>query len=193
MMPDTVVTTLGAVRRDSFPSTQTQPPPSEAEINERLRSAKASRNTPPPPPFSEPRWVMMRSLVVPGWGQLHNGSWLKALAIAASEGTLIALLVEDTRALDRLERDVAEKRETGTRDEILDAIEAYNSRLDTRTQRSWWLGGVVGYSLLDAYVDAHFRGFSTEFGAALMGPASRSAGPARDSSIATRLALRWHF
>src|SRR5262245_4436867 len=29
------------------------------------------------PWYDQPRWVMARSLVVPGWGQVHNHAWWK--------------------------------------------------------------------------------------------------------------------
>src|SRR5262245_56939566 len=41
------------------------------------------------PTFQQPRWVMMRSLVVPGWGQFYNKAWLKGIAIAGGEAALI--------------------------------------------------------------------------------------------------------
>src|SRR5690242_5557530 len=52
--------------------------------------------------FDTPRWVMIRSAILPGWGQLHNGSWLKALALAGGEGALGYNMLQDVRELDRL-------------------------------------------------------------------------------------------
>jgi hypothetical protein len=127
--------------------------------------------------------VLARSLLVPGWGQLYNGSWLKALLVSSVEGVLIYRIAEDDRALGRLERAVNDARARGDRDGEVDAVEAYNSRLDERTNRSWFLAAAVGYALLDAYVDAHFRGFDAEFGAAAA-PGGR---------VESRLALRWAF
>ena len=52
--------------------------------------------------FDKPHWVMLRSAVVPGWGQAHNGAWLKAIAIGGSETVLGVRTVRDERDLGRL-------------------------------------------------------------------------------------------
>jgi hypothetical protein len=113
--------------------------------------------------FDAPRWVMARSLVLPGWGQLHNGSWIKALAVAGGEGLLVARMREDQQALERIDQDVQAARRD--RDDVREvaAVEAYNRRLDVLVGREWMFAGLLTYALLDAYVDAHFRDFKLEF------------------------------
>jgi hypothetical protein len=128
-------------------------PVDEAELARTVESHRA------PGPFSEPRWVMMRSLLVPGWGQAHNHSWIKAAAIAGSEIWLIALMVDDQQALDDLQGAIDAARESGDAGAEEEAVLAYNERADQLTRRQWWLGGLIAYSMLDAYVDAHFRNF----------------------------------
>jgi hypothetical protein len=74
-------------------------------------------------------------------------------------------------------------------------VNEYNARLDQRLSREWLLGGVIAYALVDAYVDAHFRGFDVEFrndpalpaGTSPAGPQGGGGGPGM------RLALRWRF
>src|SRR6185503_6099167 len=44
-------------------------------------------------------WVMLRSLLVPGWGQAHNGAWIKAALVAAGDGTLRVRFFRDERRL----------------------------------------------------------------------------------------------
>ncbi len=119
-------------------------------------AAKAAR-------LPQPRWVMLRSLVVPGWGQATNGAWLKAGLVAASEGLLVWGVVGDQGALNRLAGDVTRARLSGDTDAEQSAVNAYNSRLDATTTREYLLGVVVLYALVDAYVDAHFRNFKVEF------------------------------
>src|SRR5262249_37162678 len=48
----------------------------------------------------QPRFVMMRSLVFPGWGQAYNHAWFKAGAVAAGEVWLGTLIVKDQQTLN---------------------------------------------------------------------------------------------
>lgn len=112
--------------------------------------------------FDAPRWVMLRSLVVPGWGQLHNRAWFKAAAIGGGEALLGARIVEDERALRALQRQADQARDIDD-ERYLAAVDAYNRRLGQTVNRRWLLGGLLTYALLDAYVDAHFSNFDVEF------------------------------
>jgi len=147
--------------------------------------------------FDAPRWVMARSLVVPGWGQLHNGSWIKAIGIATGEVLLVTRMVNDNQALDDLNQDIAAARAANDQAAEAVAVEAYNSRLDVLTRRQWLFGAVLIYSLLDAYIDAHFRDFDIEFkhDPALPGgvPPSGKKQTGLMTLGGTRLALRWSF
>src|SRR5439155_1609948 len=80
--------------------------------------------------FEVPRWVMLRSLVVPGWGQLYNGSWFKALAVAGGEVGLVAALFRDRRVLDRMLADVDRAR--ASHDDVTEQalVDDYNARLN---------------------------------------------------------------
>jgi hypothetical protein len=142
--------------------------------------------------FETPRWVMLRSLAVPGWGQLHNGSWLKAAVLGGCETWLVAGLVEDDRRMRqlRVEADLAEA--GGDNDGYNAAVDEYNSRLAQSVSRQWRLGGLLAYALMDAYVDAHFRDFKVEFeyDRVLKGGKPPSGKPPAGQ---TRLSLRWDF
>ncbi len=147
-------------------------------------SVRAARLSAPPRWSEQPRWVMMRSLVVPGWGQLHNHAYFKAVLVAGGEGTLIGALISDHRELIRLERAAHDAQNSGSATEAQDAVNAYNARLDRFVSRQWLLAGVTVYALLDAYVDAHFKNFDIEF---------RAAPPGSAASGTQRLDLRWTF
>jgi len=149
----------------------------------------AGRGMPARPPgrFEAPRWVMLRSLAVPGWGQLHNGSWIKATLIAAGEGTLAARLIEDDRQLGRLNARVDAARTAGDAQAELDAVAAYNDRQSALVGHEWLLGGLLLYAMVDAYVDAHFRHFDAEF---RHDPALPDGPPAAPK---LRLSYRWSF
>ena len=79
---------------------------------------------------------MLRSLALPGWGQFHNGRVIKGGMIAAAEvGSAVAFFVR--------RHQVGENLEDGT------------------TRRNLYLFttiGIVFYSMVDAYVDAHLDG-----------------------------------
>ncbi|MBC7187323.1 MAG: hypothetical protein H5U38_09845 [Calditrichaeota bacterium] len=85
---------------------------------------------------------MVRSLLVPGWGQWYNGKkWKAALAFGAEAG-LAANAVVQNQYLQRAEDPAAR--------------EYY---LSNRNTSNWILALVVLLSMLDAYVDAHFSDF----------------------------------
>jgi len=107
--------------------------------------------------------------------------------VAGSEGLLGSRMLEDERALKRLNRDVESARRDGDEVREVAAIDAYNQRLDRLIAREWLLAGLLSYALLDAYVDAHFRDFKIEF---QRDPALPEGGvpPAR-----ARLGVRWSF
>lgn len=134
----------------------------------------------------QPRFVMLRSLVVPGWGQAHNRAWTKAALVAGAEGAVGALVIADWRDTDRLFERVQSLR-GGPAAPYEAAIAEYNAAVDRFVRRQWLLGAVVLYSVIDAYVDANFRGFEIEF---RKDPALPDGPPSEPSA---RLSYRWTF
>ncbi len=99
--------------------------------------------------FRAPFWVMMRSAAAPGWGQLHNGSVLKAVVFGGAElGFGYGIWKEDQLAKDA-------KRQG----DFLSADRHGSIKRDYL----WWGAFTVLLSLGDAYVDAHLHGFDVEF------------------------------
>lgn len=158
------------------------------------------------PWHEQPRFVMARSLVVPGWGQAHNHAWLKALLVAGAEGYLGVRIVEDQRALDgllgtidgvrvqRADTTLSVVERTRLEGVENDLVNRYNTRLDQRLGRQWLFGAALAYALVDAFVDANFRGFDVEFKndpALPGGPASLPGGSGGEAGV--RLLLRRHF
>jgi hypothetical protein len=130
---------------------------------------------------------MLRSLVVPGWGQATNGAWFKAAGIAAGEVTLIARVIDDQQALSDLDAVIQDARAEGDLEKEEAAVAAYNDRLDASIRRQWFLGALVVYALADAYVDAHFRSFKVDFE---RDPALPDGKPAEQR---VRVGWEWHF
>ena len=160
----------------------------------------ARRTLPVKPYFDQPRFVMFRSLAIPGWGQLHNHSYVKAGLVAGAESWLIVGVVHDHGSLEELKRNVDRLQSGSDAAAYTDAVNRYNARLDQLTSHQWFLGGLLAYALIDAYVDANFKGFDIEFrqDPALPGGPPVETTPARPGGGGTRgggmrAALRWHF
>jgi hypothetical protein len=148
-----------------------------------LRSAPSAQ---PAGWSDQPRFVMMRSLLIPGWGQFYNHAYIKAAAVAGGEIWLLATLSTANHDLSQLQVEVDAARESGDAAALASATQAYNDKLDHFVSTQWLLGGVVVYALLDAYVDAHFRHFAVEF-------RKDSAPPGGPAPARLRLDLRWNF
>ena len=168
VVEDTVLNDV--LPRAPLPGTTEPAPPDTgvARIVDLPRNAPNRVRTPQSDPrlrptFEQPRWVMMRSLVVPGWGQFHNKAWLKGLAIAGGEVALVTQIVQDERELGNLQDQVDAAREANDQAGYASAVNDYNSLLESSTARRWWLGGLLAFSLIDAYIDAHFVDFDYEF------------------------------
>lgn len=88
--------------------------------------------------------AVLRSLAVPGWGQLYNEAYFKALFFAASEGILIGRISK--------QHDLMMRFKTGG-----NSLKEQIFR-ERRNKLLWWLAGFVLLSCGDAYVDAHMYG-----------------------------------
>jgi hypothetical protein len=143
---------------------------------------------------AQPRFVMARSLLIPGWGQAYNRAWLKAGAVVAGEAWFGVQLYHDQQQLDDLQAQLDQARLDQDLQREAELVNEYNAQLDQRIAHQWLLAAVITYALVDAYVDAHFRGFELEFKhdpALPDGP--RPASPNGGGGGSTRLGLRWHF
>ena len=98
-----------------------------------------------PDSSKSPKSAMLKSFLVPGWGQFYNGKKLKGVIIAGGEIALLANAI----ALNQY----AQSAETE-----LDRL--YYA--DNRNLSLWWLGAVIIYSMVDAYVDAHLYAFDED-------------------------------
>ncbi len=99
--------------------------------------------------FAAPFWVMMRSVAVPGWGQAHNGHWLKAAVLGGAEAAFVYGAVEENRLSSIAARNGDEA-----------GADAHRGR---KKDYIWWGAFTLLLSAGDAYVDAHLSGFDAEF------------------------------
>lgn len=101
-----------------------------------------------------PFWAAIRSAVFPGWGQFYTGHYLKgSLFFIVESGLITGALMEDRWMKQAYQRSLSGDREYYDR---------YLRHLQRRNTYLWWLGGMVVYSMLDAYVDAHLYRFDEE-------------------------------
>ncbi len=92
-----------------------------------------------------PMGAMWRSLLFPGWGQLYNRKYLKALILGGTEiGFIYGIIYQNDRY----------RNARGEGDTVRAAF--YK---DDRNRLSWWLAGIILYSMADAYADAHLWDF----------------------------------
>jgi len=113
-----------------------------------------------------PSGAMLRSLVLPGWGQFYNEKYSKAIFVFGVEAGLALGASYQNDQMHRFDK----KR---------DAEVAKFYRND-RNRLIWWLAGFVLFSMGDAYVDAHL--FDYDISPRL----SLSVSPAME------LTLRWN-
>ena len=92
--------------------------------------------------IKSPRGAMIRSLVVPGWGQFYNGKWFKGIVVIGTEVGIVANAYYLDNKLDQSTTEYEQ--------------EFYR---DNRNLSYWWLGAAILLSMLDAYVDAHLYDF----------------------------------
>ena len=104
--------------------------------------AQESISLAPIQPKKSPNGAVLRSLLVPGWGQYYNGQKWKAALVCAAElgelGTAIYWHRESKRVNDDHFKLVYE---------------------DYRNAAYWFLAGTIILSMLDAYVDAQLSDF----------------------------------
>lgn len=117
-------------------------------------SADATREAGPPVPVAvgtalpdtlSPRGALLRSGILPGWGQLRNGKPVKAVLFAGAAGGFLVASIGDVRALRRA--DTTEQKEV---------------RAARRNTRFLYFFIATTLSALDAFVDAHLADFGDE-------------------------------
>ena len=105
---------------------------------------------------SSPTGALLRSALIPGWGQLYNGKYIKAGIFAVGEGYLIWHICRDWRDANRHESNF--KSSTDPQYQALE-FDQFKKAEDRRNIKIWILALTVFYSMFDAYVDAHLADF----------------------------------
>jgi len=106
-----------------------------------------------------PMGALLRSALIPGWGQWYNGQKLKSILVFGGGMTLIgAAVIQNQRAV---------------RSSIPEEREFYQS---DRDRFIWYFLGAYLLNLLDAYVDASLSNFDTGPDLSVRSPMSAGKG-----------------
>jgi hypothetical protein len=95
-----------------------------------------------------PTGALLRSAVLPGWGQFYNDEPVKGLAFGAAELGLLGWLILENGAAE-------DARLSG--DDL-----SYQTHRQRRLDLIWYTSAAWLLGMLDAYVDAHLYSFSSE-------------------------------
>ncbi|MYI60783.1 MAG: hypothetical protein F4105_03770 [Gemmatimonadetes bacterium] len=104
--------------------------------------ADSTRTVPSAATLPSAHGALLRSTVLPGWGQFYNGRPVKGLFFGAASATALTLVVVEHRRI----------RSAPTPEEHQDRTARRNSRL-------LYFALSVALAAIDAYVDAHLADF----------------------------------
>lgn len=106
-------------------------------------------------PRRSPMGALLRSVAVPGWGQMYNHKYVKSVIVFGAESFFIVKSVQWwTKAEDQYKK--VQSTQAG-RD-----FNIYINYRDRRNDYLWLTGLAVFLSMFDAYVDAHLSGFDVD-------------------------------
>jgi hypothetical protein len=104
--------------------------------------------------WPNPTVTLLKSMAVPGWGQITNGRYVKAAVAIGLETWFIAgAVTEWRRANDALD---LFRSEPSNPEHYYD----YSFHNGNKNDYLWALGVTVFVSMFDAYVDAHLRPYA---------------------------------
>ena len=107
-------------------------------------------------PKRSPMGALLRSVVVPGWGQFYNHKYIKSAVVCVAESYFIVRAVYWWRETERQYDRVLATTNQGQQYSI---YQTYRGRRDDFL---WAAGVTIFVSMFDAYVDAHLAGFDVD-------------------------------
>ena len=144
----------------------------------------------PAPHRSKPMYVMLRSAVLPGWGQMYNRKYIKGLGVIAGEGFLAYKAWDEFQkeqdAADRISLADTIEDDAAREAALAEATADRDQHMNQKINWIWW--GVAAHLLqmVDAYVDAHLSTFEADFG-----PTDAESGAGTEPRLT--IALRTRF
>ncbi|MCX7908644.1 MAG: DUF5683 domain-containing protein [Ignavibacteria bacterium] len=110
-----------------------------------------------------PLGAVVRSLILPGWGQIYVEQYWKAPLFLAGAGVMYYYVFKHNKDFRNYSQQYNEISQSNPKDPRLFSlkIRRENSR-DNRDISIFFLVGVYGLSMLDAYVNAHLFSFNLD-------------------------------
>jgi hypothetical protein len=102
-----------------------------------------------------PSGALLRSAVLPGWGQFYNDRPVKGMILGTLELGLLAFLITEHASAEAARDDYYQSGDPA--DEA-----SYEKHSDRRLDLIWYTSAAWLYGMLDAYVDAHLFAFDEE-------------------------------
>jgi hypothetical protein len=99
-----------------------------------------------------PTGALWRSFAIPGWGQIYNGEYWKAGGIIAAQAGSLYMAVDNYLVARRYLR---EAREATDKDIKAEKLARHNDYIVETEFWGWLFVGILTFSMMDAYVDAH--------------------------------------
>jgi len=94
-----------------------------------------------------PTGALLRSLAIPGWGQLYNKKYFKAIIVAGGQGVLLGSAIAEWKRASDAKNDTSLS--------SFQRLEDYRLHTNNRNMLLWLYAAATVVSILDAYVDAH--------------------------------------
>ena len=123
-----------------------KPAPPDTTVSAAAAADTANRELVPAKARLTPKGALWRSALVPGWGQLRNGRYIKAVLFSSSAVAFAGASVSETRNLGSVE---GQDRQAAA---------------GRRNTRLLLFIATATFSALDAYVDAHLADFGLSLG-----------------------------
>lgn len=105
--------------------------------------------------IQKPTHALLKSLFVPGLGQIGNRRYIKAGVAIGLETWFIISAVHYARQANEFRRLHEASADVSVRNEYYNL---YENRSDNSNKYRWFAGIVIFISMFDAYVDAHLSG-----------------------------------
>ena len=121
----------------------------KAQLNDKLNFSQSMNVEATPKKSKSPMGAMIRSAILPGWGQVYNHKYIKALVYLGGESYFIYRYSAIDKDVNKLKNDNAAEDDIKKKEHL-------------RNGWAWLFGAGYLLALGDAYVDAHLYGLYSD-------------------------------